>query len=145
MAMKREAALSALHAVLAAIAGVKVLRNAELPEAVPPEGLIILRDGMAGEPQDVTISPVSFSWRHRAELEIFVRGDDAMGRAQRLDDLIAAVEQAIAADRTLGGAVDHARPGPPEEPEDLALEGAQSFKAAIVPVFLDYTSAQSSG
>ena len=145
MATRREAALSSLFSVLAAMPGPKILRNAELPETVPPGGLIILRDGMMGEPEDITLSPVSFAWRHRAELEIFVRGSDPVSRAAGLDGLIAAIEQAIAGDPTLGGMVDHCEIGPPEEPEDMAQEGAQSFKAAILPVILHYTSNSSSG
>ena len=145
MATRHETALGALFSVLGAIAGPKVLRNAELPEAVPAEGLIILRDGVIGEPEDITLSPVSYAWRHRAELEVFVRGSDPASRAASLDDLIAAIEQAVASDRTLGGSVDHCEPGPPEEPEDLAQEGAQSFRAAILPVILHYTSTSSAG
>ena len=121
-------------------AGPKVLRNAELPQTVPVEGLVILRDGIIGEPEDVTLSPVSYAWRHRTELEVFVRGDDPASRSARLDELINAVEQIIATDRTLGGVVDHCEAGPPEEVEDLVQEGARSFRAAIVPVILHYTS-----
>ena len=140
MPMKHEAALTALFSLLEGSAGVKVLRNAELPQTVPEDGLIILRDGVIGEPEDVTLSPVSYAWRHRAEMEVFVCGDDPASRSARLDDVIAAVEQAIATDRTLGGVIDHCEAGPPEEVEDLAQEGARSFRAAIVPVILHYTS-----
>ncbi len=139
MSTPHETVLSALHARLSALAGT-VLRNAELPQTVPAEGLIILRDGVIGEPEDVTLSPVSYAWRHRTELEMFVRGDDPASRSARLDELISAVEQIIAADRTLGGVVDHCEAGPPEEVEDLAQEGACSFRAAILPVILHYTS-----
>ena len=145
MATRRETAMGGLFSVLTGISGPKILRNAELPETVPAEGLIILRDGIIGEPVDITLSPVSYAWQHRAELEVFVRGNDPASRAENLDDLIAAIEQAVAADRTLGGVVDHCEPGPPEEPEDLAQEGARSFRAAILPVMLFYTSSRSSG
>jgi hypothetical protein len=141
----REAALGALYSVLTGIPGPKALRNAELPETVPPGGLIIQRDGIMGEPEDITLSPVSYAWRHRVELEIFVRGNDAASRATSLDDLIAAVDGAITANQTLGGMVDHCEIRPPEEPEDLAQEGARSFKAAILPVILHYTSPSSAG
>ncbi len=145
MTTRRETALGGLFSVLSEISGQKILRNAELPETVPPGGLIILRDGFIGEPVDITLSPVSYAWQHRAELEVFVRGNDPASRAASLDDLVVAIEQVVAADRTLGGSIDHCEPGPPEEPEDLAQEGAQSFKAAILPVILHYTSTGSSG
>ena len=140
MPTRHEVALATLFALLEGISGMKVLRNAELPQTVPAEGLIILRDGVIGAPEDVTLSPVSYAWRHRAELEVFVRGDDPASRSARLDELIGAVEQAIEADRTLGGVVDHCEAGAPEEVEDLAQEGACSFRAAILPVILHYTS-----
>ena len=140
MPTRHEAALGALFVRLEGVSGPKVLRNAELPQTVPAEGLIILRDGVIGEPEDVTLSPVSYAWRHRTELEVFVRGEDPASRSARLDELISAVEQIIAADRTLGGVVDHCEAGPPEEVEDLAQEGARSFRAAIAPVILHYTS-----
>ena len=139
MSTPHETVLSALHARLSALAGT-VLRNAELPQTVPVEGLVILRDGVIGEPEDVALSSVSYAWRHRTELEVFVRGDDPASRSVRLDELISAVEQIIATDRTLGGVVDHCEAGPPEEVEDLVQEGARSFRAAIVPVILHYTS-----
>ncbi len=140
MPTRHEAALGALFSLLEGVPGPKVLRNAELPQTVPAEGLIILRDGVIGAPEDVTLSPVSYAWRHRTELEVFVRGDDPASRSARLDDVISAVEQVIATDRTLGGVVDHCEAGAPEEVEDLAQEGAQSFRAAILPVILHYTS-----
>ena len=56
MPSTRETILAALTAQLAARAGAEVRRNATLPERVPAEGLVILRDGNPGEP-DVTLSP----------------------------------------------------------------------------------------
>jgi hypothetical protein len=142
---RRETALASLFSVLSGIDGPKVLRNAELPEQVPAGGMIILRDGSVGEPVDITLSPVSYAWQHRAGIELFVHGNDTASRASSLDDLIAAVDAAITADHTLGGTVDYAKAGPPEEPEDLPIEGAQSFKAAIMSVMLFYTSPSSAG
>ena len=140
MPTRHEAVLTALFVQLEGVPGPKVLRNAELPQTVPEDGLIIQRDGVIGEPEDVTLSPVSYAWRHRTELEVFVRGDDPTSRSAWLDELISAVEQIIATDRTLGGVVDHCEAGAPEEVEDLAQEGACCFRAAILPVILHYTS-----
>ena len=66
MASKRETILAALHARLQTLA-TPVLRGDVLPERIPANGLIILRDGKPGEPE-VTLSPVTYFYEHRAEL-----------------------------------------------------------------------------
>jgi hypothetical protein len=56
MPTPRETILAALHARLSALPAT-VLRGDVLPERVPAEGLLILRDGEPGEPE-VTLSPL---------------------------------------------------------------------------------------
>lgn len=53
----RENILAALHARLSALPAT-ALRGDVLPERVPAEGLLILRDGEPGEPE-VTLSPLA--------------------------------------------------------------------------------------
>ena len=75
----RETILSALHAQLQTLAA-PVLRGDVLPERIPATGLIILRDGKPGEPE-VTLSPLSYFYEHRAELEVVIQagsGRDAL-------------------------------------------------------------------
>jgi hypothetical protein len=52
----RESILQALFARLQTIADTTVLRNEALPERIPDDGLIILRDGDPGEPETL-LSP----------------------------------------------------------------------------------------
>ena len=59
MASKREEVLQALLAQLQTVPLGKVERNRLRPERIPPEGLIILRDGEIGEPE-VLLSPLSY-------------------------------------------------------------------------------------
>ena len=69
MPTTRETILTALHARLSALAA-NALRGEVLPERVPAEGLLILRDGEPGEP-DVTLSPLryrSIDWINAARL-----------------------------------------------------------------------------
>ena len=73
-----------------------------LPERVPADGLLILRDGEPGEPE-VTLSPLRYHYQHRAEIEAVVQGAD---RDAAFDTLTASIGAAIAADRTLGGHCD---------------------------------------
>jgi hypothetical protein len=54
MPTRREAVLAALHAQLSALPAT-ALRGDVLPERVPADGLLILRDGEPGEPE-VTLS-----------------------------------------------------------------------------------------
>ena len=132
----RETILIALAELLGTIPHVPVLRGEVLPERIPPAGLMILRDGNPGEP-GVTLSPLTYHFQHRAELEVIVQS--ATDRDTVFDALTAQIGAVIAADRTLGGLCDWVGPEAPE-PVDLSVEGASSLKAAIVPVLLHYAT-----
>ncbi|MFP1646468.1 acyl-CoA transferase [Pontitalea aquivivens] len=136
MPTPRESLLAALHSQLQVLDTV-VLRNAVLPERIGRKGLLILRDGEPGEPE-VTLSPLRYHYRHRAEIEAIVQA--AEGRDAAFDWLIASLGAVIAADRTLGGLCDWIEAEAPQ-PVDLALEGAASLKAAVIPVVLHYSTA----
>lgn len=98
MPSKREQVLAALFVRLRAELSATVRRNEALPERVPPEGLVILRDGDQGEP-DVTLDPRTDFYQHRVELEVLVtRASDGSGEA-RLDQLIEDVAAALAIGR----------------------------------------------
>ena len=131
----RETILTALHTVLQALTAT-VLRGEVLPERVPTDGLLILRDGEPGEPE-VTLSPLRYHYQHRAELEVVVQAPN--GRASAFDDLIAAIGTALESDRTLGGLCDWVEPEAPAS-VDLPIEGAAALKAAVIAVVLHYTT-----
>ena len=132
---QRETILAALHGLLQTLPAT-VLRGDVLPERVPTAGLMILRDGNPGEP-GVTLSPLTWHYQHRAELEVVVQAND--GRDAAFDRLIAQIGAALSADRTLGGLCDWVEAEAPE-PVDLAIEGAISLKAAVIPVVLHYST-----
>jgi hypothetical protein len=131
----REAILTALHARLLALPATAV-RGDVLPERVPTAGLLILRDGEPGEPE-VTLSPLRYHYQHRGEIEAVVQG---ASRDAAFDTLCASVGAALAADRTLGGLCDWVEAEAPR-PVDLAVDGAASLKAAVIPVMLHYSTA----
>ena len=133
---QRETILAALHGLLQTLPAT-VLRGDVLPERVPAAGLMILRDGNPGEP-GVTLSPLTWHYQHRAELEVVVQAN--AGRDAAFDQLIAQIGAALSADRTLGGLCDWVEAEAPE-PVDLPIEGAASLKAAIIPVMLHYSTA----
>ena len=134
MPTTRETILAALHARLSALPAT-ALRGEVLPERVPAEGLMILRDGEPGEPE-VTLSPLAYHYWHRAEIEAVVQGAN---RDAAFDDLCASIGALIAADRTLGGLCDWIEAEAPE-PIDLPIEGASGLKAAVLPLVLNYVT-----
>ncbi|MFN3972527.1 MAG: acyl-CoA transferase [Gemmobacter sp.] len=136
MPTPRETILTALHARLSALPAT-ALSGEVLPERVPANGLLILRDG---EP-DVTLSPLAYHYQHRAEIEAVVQGAD---RDAAFDTLTASIGSTLAADRTLGGLCDWVEAEAPR-PVDLPVEGAASLKAAVIPVVLHYSTADPLG
>ena len=135
MPTPRETILTALHARLSALPATD-LRGEVLPERVPADGLLILRDGEPGEPE-VTLSPLRYHYQHRAELEVVVQAPN--GRASAFDTLIAAIGTALDSDRTLGGLCDWVEAEAPAS-LDLPVEGAVTLKAAVITVVLHYTT-----
>ena len=135
----RETILTALHARISALPAT-ALRGDVLPERVPAEGLMILRDGEPGDPE-VTLSPLRYHYQHRAEIEAVVQGPD---RDADFDTLTASIGAALTEDRTLGGLCDWVEAETPQ-PVDLPVEGAASLKAAVIRVSLFYTTSDPLG
>lgn len=101
MSSIRETILAALHTRLLALSAT-ALRGEVLPERVPAAGLLILRDGEPGEPE-VTLSPLTYHFQHRAEIEAVVQG---INRDAAFDTLCTSIGTALAVDRTQGGLCD---------------------------------------
>ena len=135
----RETILTALHARISALPAT-ALRGDVLPERVPAEGLMILRDGEPGDPE-VTLSPLRYHYQHRAEIEAVVQGPD---RDADFDTLTASIGAVVAFDRTLDGLCDWIEAEAPQ-PVDLPVEGAASLKAAVIRVSLFYTTSDPLG
>lgn len=136
---KREAVLAALHAALVAgLAPTEVRRNAIVPQRVPAAGFAILRDGEPGDPESL-LSPPSWYFEHRAEIEIVVDGADEAARTAALDVLVEQVGAVIAADRTLSGACDYVQGYAPSVAE-IPVESGAPFGGATIPVVLAYVS-----
>lgn len=142
MSSVRETALSALFEALAALeqsdVPAKVERNAVLPERVGAGGLVVVRDGDPGEPE-VTLSPTRYHYEHEARLDLVVQPVPATARTASLDSLARDVGAALAADRTLGGAVDWLEWSAPQT-SDLAVDGAGAIVGAVVTITLFYST-----
>jgi len=143
MPTPRETILQALLAALQTVPNANVLREEVLPERVPTGGLIILRDGDPGSPE-VLISPLSYAYDHRAEIEVIVQRKTSSARSAGFDTLVQAIGTVISTNRTLGGLCDWVEAAAPK-PVDLPVEGGEALKAAIIEITLIYTTADPLG
>ena len=73
-ASKAEQVLEALRALLGTVPEAVVERNSVLPEKIPAAGLIILRDGDPGEPEQALGGFGNAYYQHAVELEVYVEG-----------------------------------------------------------------------
>ena len=143
MPTPRETILQALLAALESVPAATVLREEVLPERILPAGLIILSDGDPGTPE-VLLSPLAYSYEHKAELEVLVQGKTPTARAAAFDSLVQYIGAVIAAHRTLDGLCDWVETAAPK-PVDLPVEGGEALKAAIIEITLIYTTADPLG
>ena len=140
----RETAIAALHSRLTTSLAARnpapvVLRGETIPQRIPLGGLVVIRDGETVDETPI-LSPLAWQIEHRAEVEITVGGATPAARNTLLDALLVDIATAIAANRTLGGAVEWAQPGSAAF-EDVEFEGAAAARAASVPVTLFFTVA----
>jgi hypothetical protein len=136
-ASKAEQVLASVRALLEAMPGATVERNSVLPEKVPNGGLIILRDGDPGEPEQALGGFGNAYYRHAVEIEVYVENGDAVARDAAFDDLLQQIGVALEADTTLGGLAFGLTYGRPE-PAIEAVAGAPAIKSATLTVTVDY-------
>jgi hypothetical protein len=134
---RAEAILDALRALLDGVSGLSVDRNSVLPEKVPSGGLIILRNGDPGEPEQALGGFGSTYYQHAVEIEIYVEQGDVAVRDTAFDDLLQQIGAVLDADPTLGGLAFGLAYGRPETSIE-AVPGAPAIKAATLTVTVDY-------
>lgn len=137
MPSKTEQVLEALRALLETVPGVEVERNTALPEKIQTGGLIIVRDGNPGEPDQALGGFAGAYYSHRIEVEMYVQGGDAVARDAAFDSLIQATGTALEADPTLGGlafGMTYGRPSVDVE----AVDGAAAIKTGTLAIVVDY-------
>jgi hypothetical protein len=138
MPSKRERIIEAAVSMIgAALPGVKVERNADKPERIPVSGLVILRDGEPGEPEDVTLSPLTYFYAHRIAIEVAVLGNAGASREEKLDAILGAIGAAVAANRALGGLADFVEVSAPVT-DDIEAEGARSARWAVIDLIVHF-------
>jgi hypothetical protein len=136
-ASKAEQVLQALEALLQMIPDAVVARNSVLPEKIPDGGLIILRDGDPGEPEQALGGFGSTYYQHAVEIEVYLEDGDTAARDAAFDALLRQIGAALQADPTLGGLAFGLSYGRPE-PAIEAVAGAPAIKSATVTVIVDY-------
>ena len=139
-ASKAEQVLQAMKALLETVPGAVVERNSVLPEKVPVGGLIILRDGDPGEPEQALGGFGNAYYQHAVEIEVYVEEGEAALRDTAFDDLLQQIGAALDADPTLGGLAFGLTYGRPETSID-AVTGAPAIKSATLTVTVDYETA----
>ena len=139
MPSKTEQILIALAERLRAVPKAKVERNTAVPERIPKGGLIVLRDGDPGEPEQTLGGIASVYYNHAVEIEVHVEAGEAAARDAVFDDLVSAIGVALDTDPTLGGlafGMTAARP----EIDTEAVIGAPAIKTGTVDVIVEYES-----
>jgi hypothetical protein len=136
-ASKAEQVLEAIKSRLQTIPDTVVERNSVLPEKVPESGLIILRDGDPGEPEQSLGGFDGSYYQHVVEIEVYVEEGDPAVRDGAFDDLLQQIGSALDADPTLGGLTFGLTYGRPE-PSIEAVAGAPAIKNATISVTVDY-------
>jgi hypothetical protein len=97
-ASKAEQVLNALKALLQTVPDASIERNSVLPEKIPDGGLIILRDGDPGEPEQALGGFGSTYYQHTVEIEVYLEEGDAAARDVAFDDLLQQIGLALEAD-----------------------------------------------
>jgi hypothetical protein len=136
-ASKAEEVLVALKTLLETLPDAVVERNSVLPEKIPDGGLVILRDGDPGEPEQALGGFGSTYYQHAVEIEVYVEEGDAAARDAAFDDLLQQIGAVLEADRTLGGVAFGLTYGRPEQAIE-AVAGAPPIKTATLTVTVDY-------
>ena len=101
MSSKTEQILTALTVRLRAVPEAKVERNTAAPERIPRGGLIVLRDGDPGEPEQTLGGIGGVYYSHAVEIEVYVETGEAAARDAAFDALVRNIGAALDADPTL--------------------------------------------
>jgi hypothetical protein len=99
-ASKAEQVLEAIRVLLQAMPGATIERNSGLPEKIPAGGLLILRDGDPGEPEQALGGFGSTYYQHAVEFEVYVEEGDAAARDAAFDTLLQQIGAALETDPT---------------------------------------------
>lgn len=139
MTSKTESVLQALAVLLDNGTGAKFERNASVPEKIPAEGLVILRDGNPGLPDEALGGFNTVYYEHEVDIEIYVADGAQASRDETFDTLITQIGAALESDPDLGGLVFGMSYGRPDVSIEI-IPGAHAIKSGVISLILDYES-----
>lgn len=137
MTSTTETILQALATLVDNTVSAKFERNASVPEKIPSEGLVVLRDGNPGLPDEALGGFDNAYYEHEVEIEIYVADGAQNTRDGLFDYIVTAIGTALESDPDLGGLIfgmSYARP-------DVAVEivpGSHAIKSGVLTLTLDY-------
>ena len=133
------AAIAALATSAWPAATVLCLANdADMPQRISDEGLVIVREGDPGEAQ-IDLSPPTYNYEHLIPVELFAVASGVLSARQRVDQMVAAFSPVIAANRTLGGLVDYLD-GTAPATGAIYQKGVEAAHGASVPLTASYST-----
>ncbi|MCJ2131462.1 hypothetical protein [Methylobacterium sp. E-045] len=137
MPSKREQVIQAVAALVkAALPKAAHYRNEVKQQTIPAGGYANVDDGDPGEP-DVTLNPTTWIYEHEIPLEFAANASRTVSAEERLDKMLQAVGEAVAADRTLGGLCDYVEVQAAVT-EPLTADGAPVSRSALVGLVVVY-------
>jgi hypothetical protein len=136
-ASRAEQVLEGIKVSLETIPDAVVERNSVLPEKIPDGGLIILRDGDPGDPEQALGGFGGTYYQHAVEIEVYLEEGEAVTRDAAFDAFLQEAGAALEVDSTLGGLAFGLTYGRPE-PATEAVAGAPAIKTATLTVTVDY-------
>jgi hypothetical protein len=137
MTSTTETIIQALATLVDNAVSAKFERNASVPEKIPAEGLVVLRDGNPGLPDEALGGFDNAYYEHEIEIEIYVADGAQNTRDGLFDDIVTAIGAALESDPDLGGLIfgmSYARP-------DVIVEivpGSHAIKSGVLTLTLDY-------
>src|SRR5918995_3354632 len=126
---RAEQVLEAFKALLETVPDALVERNSVLPEKIPDGGLIVLRDGDPGEPEQALGGFGSTYYQHAVEIEVYLEEGDAAVRDAAFDELLQQIGAALDSDPTLGGLAFGLTYGRPEPAIEAVPRSPRPIKA----------------
>jgi hypothetical protein len=99
-ASKAEQVLDALKTLLGTVPDAVVERNSALTEKIPDGGLIILRDGDPGEPEQALGGFANAYYQYAVEIDVYAEEGHAAARDAAFDALLQQIGVALEGDPT---------------------------------------------
>jgi hypothetical protein len=129
--------LEKLKMLFQAGSAARIERNTVVPERIPNNGLVIIRDGNPGEPDRVIGGFASVYYSHAIEVEIYIQEGSPAQRDIKFDALAQEIGAVLEANPDLQGLVAGLTYGRPET-HTQAIDGGAAIKTGTIIIVADY-------